>query len=93
MMRGTANGRDNRDSVITCNLRYREPSLLTSLNSVSSFCFSLTVSVVEMSISTEEVDQRSLYLSDLLPCPGPGRCDYHTALFGSYTDRGATIEQ
>lgn len=35
-----------------------------------------------LSIPTDKSSVSPLYLPHLLPCPGPGRCDFHTGIFG-----------
>jgi len=46
-----------------------------------------------MSTTEKEVDRRSLFLPDILPCPGTGRCDFHAALFGHSADRDEVPKQ
>ncbi|KAF2250041.1 hypothetical protein BU26DRAFT_504442 [Trematosphaeria pertusa] len=36
--------------------------------------------------------RQSLFLPDILPCPGPGRCEFHTSIFGGSDDPEAVPE-
>lgn len=38
-------------------------------------------------------NHRSLFLPDLLPCPGSGRCAFHKSIFGDHEDRSQIPEE
>jgi hypothetical protein len=88
----SASRRFSRDDVTS--VRYH----LTCFDSLPSPCLSNSVELraefvlrthfsPEMSTNEEEMDKHSLFLPDILPCPGPGRCEFHAALFGQSVAR------
>ena len=53
----------------------------------------LKLVLTKMALLENDTDRRSLFLPDILPCPGPDRCEFHAALFGQSADRNEIPQQ